>query len=174
VRWETEVNSAAAHWSKVYGIAIDPGLVHAIIERESNHGQAPAYVANHGIVPEPGGHHSAGPMQVYDDTLKGMNPTLELRALADSPGLGIWYGTRELGRLLKLFPGDTARAVAAYNAGSGNTRRNGAGQFINQGYVDSVLSFWNRNKGAVASMLPALLLAAVALWFMSRASRRTA
>lgn len=175
VKWDAEVKSAAAHWGPVYGVTVDPALVHAIIERESAHGTAPLYVSTGGVVPEPGGHHSAGPMQVYDTTLQGMNATLDLSALAKSPALGIWYGTHELARLLKLFPGDTARAVAAYNAGAGNSSRNASGKFVNQSYVDAVVGFWNKYRGlvegAAVSVLPMLLLAAGVVYVMSQRRR---
>jgi soluble lytic murein transglycosylase-like protein len=174
-RWDDEVRKAAAHWGPFYWVAIDPALVHAVIERESRHGMDPNYILRGGVIPEPGGHYSGGPMQVYDDTLKGMNATLSLSALAQSPAVGIWYGTRELARLLRLFPGDTARAIAGYNAGAGNARRNAAGKFPNQGYVDAVMGFWNKYRGLVgASIVPALLLAAGAWYVLSRMKRQRA
>lgn len=171
MRWETEVASAASHWGRQYGIAIDPVLVHAIIERESGHGLAPNYIRYGGVVPEPGGHTSYGPMQVYDDTVKTMNATLDPRALAQSPALGIWYGTHYLATLLKRFGSDTARAIAAYNAGPGAASRNAAGKFPNQSYVDFVLSVWNRYRGAVVSIAPLLLAAGVAAVMLSRRRR---
>lgn len=173
-RWDAEVRAAAQHWGPVYGVTVDPALIHALIERESAHGMAPWYLANHGVVPEPKGHYSGGPMQVYDDTLKRYNPTLELKALAESPALGIWYGTREAARLLSVFPGDTTRAIASYNAGQGNSSRNAAGKFVNQPYVDAVLGFWRQYRGAVVSALPALALAAGVVWMLSRPRRRAA
>jgi soluble lytic murein transglycosylase-like protein len=176
-KWDAEVEKAVAHWGPVYGISVDPALVHAVIERESGHGMAPNYILHGGVVPEPGGHYSAGPMQVYDDTLKRMNATLDLSALAQSPAVGIWYGTHELARLLALFPGDTTRAIAAYNAGSGNANRNAQGRFPNQSYVDAVVGFWNKYRGAIgtaaASIVPALVLA-LGIWFLWSRSRRRA
>lgn len=170
--WEDEVAGAVAHWGPVYGITIDPALVHAIIERESAHGQAPAYVAGGGVVNEPNGHKSYGPMQVYDTTIHDLNSTLDPNALAQSPALGIWYGTHYLAILIKKFPRDLARAVAAYNTGPGNAVRNQAGNFPNQSYVDFVLSFLKRNP--VASVVPMLVLAG-AVWFvLSRQRKRAA
>ena len=153
--WDQFVASAAAHWSKQYRVAIDPNLVHAIIERESRHGRDQNYLANGSVVPEPGGHYSYGPMQVYDDTVRDLNPTLDPRALALSPGLGIWYGTHYLAKMLDRFGADTERAIAAYNSGPGNAVRYG-GVFRNQGYVNDVLAFWKANR---VSILPALLVA---------------
>lgn len=169
MRFETEVNQAIAHWGPYYGVTIDPGMVHGILERETAHGTDPNYIRNGGAVPEPGGHYSYGPMQVYDDTVATMNASLDPQALADSPALGIWYGVHWLGHLLKQFPGDPDRAIAAYNAGAGNARRNASGAFPNQGYVDAVKGFWARYGGAVVSIgLPALALAGVVLWMLMR------
>jgi soluble lytic murein transglycosylase-like protein len=173
--WQDEVEKAASHWGPYYGVAIDPALVHAIIERESGHGQAANYVKYRGVVPESGGHFSFGPMQVYDDTVRTV---LKLgfpgADLASHPNLGIWYGTKYFAMLVKQFAGDTARAVAAYNAGPGNSSRNAAGKFVNQSYVDAVLGFWKRYKGAVASLVPALVLAAFVFWFLAARRRATA
>lgn len=174
MNWDKEVNQAAAHWAKALGVAIDPALVHAVIERESGHGQAPNYVANHGVVPEPGGHHSYGPMQLYDDTIATMGLGIRPEDLASHPQLGIWYGVKWLGGLLQKFRGDTAAAISAYNAGAGNAKRSSTGKFPNQGYVDFVLSFWNRNKGLVASVVPVVLLAAGLVWFLMLRGRRRA
>lgn len=170
-RWDTEAKAAAAHWGPYYGTHVDPALVHAVIERESRHGADPRYIAFRGIVPEPGGRRSAGPMMVLEDTLRRYNATLQLEALALSPAVGIWYGTRELARLLSVFPGDTARALAAYNAGQGNASRNAQGKFYNQAYVDAVLGFWRGYRGAVISLVPVLLAGgALYLWSRRRAA----
>jgi soluble lytic murein transglycosylase-like protein len=174
VRWETEVSNAVRHWGAQYGIPISPALVHAIIERESAHGLAPNYISHGGAVPEPGGHTSYGPMQVYDSTVRTLNATLDPQALATNPAIGIWYGVHYLAKLLKQFPGDTARAVAAYNAGPGNATRNAAGKFFNQPYVDAVLAFLNKNAGA--SIVPALVIitGAVLLLSVARSRKRAA
>jgi soluble lytic murein transglycosylase-like protein len=169
--WDAEVANAAAHWAKVYGVAIDPALVHAVIERESGHGKAPNYVAHHGVVPEPGGHVSYGPMQIYDSTLATVGVTFPGADLASHPGLGIWYGVKYLGMQLQRFGGDVAAAVSAYNAGPGNAKRNASGQFPNQSYVDFVLSFWQRNRTAISIGLPVLALAGAALWWLSKRRR---
>lgn len=172
--WDSEVGKAVAHWGPVYGLSIDPALVHGIIERETAHGAAPGYIRGGGVVAEPGGHHSYGPMQVYDDTVHAMNSTLDPTALAQSPALGIWYGVHYLGHLLQQFKGDTAAAIAAYNAGPGNAKRNAAGKFPNQGYVDAVLGFWNQYRGAVAVGLPVIALAAAVVFMVMRPRRRAA
>lgn len=165
--WDAEVRGAAAHWGPLYGVQIDPALVHAILQRESAHGTAPNYVRNHGIVPEPGGHVSYGPMQVYDDTVTSV---LKLpfpgRDLASHPELGIWYGTKYLATLLKRFAGDVDRAVAAYNAGPGNAVRSAAGTFPNQPYVNAVRAFAADYRAP--NIVPVLTLAAVVMWMLSQ------
>lgn len=170
--WDAEVLNAARHWGAFYGIVIDPALVHGIIERESGHGRAPNYVRNNGIVPEPNGHHSFGPMQVYDDTVRTvLHLPFPGSDLASHPALGIWYGVKVLASLLKKYRGDVASAIASYNAGS--PRRTAQGRFINQPYVDAVTGFWNRYKGAVVvSIVPVLMLAGIVL--LLRARRRRA
>jgi soluble lytic murein transglycosylase-like protein len=165
--WDAEVRSAAAHWASAYGVTVDPALVHGVIERESGHGRAPNYVAHNGVVPEPGGHFSYGPMQVYDDTV---TTVLKLgfpgSDLATHPELGIWYGTKYLATLLKRFAGDVDRAVAAYNAGPNNAVRSAAGSFPNQQYVNAVNTFAQSYRGP--GIVPVLTLAAVVMWMMSR------
>jgi len=169
-RWDDSVRSAAKHWGQLYGITIDPGLVHGILERESRHGTDPNYVRNRGIVPEPNGHHSYGPMQVYDATLPDViNPGSGLTGpdLASHPELGIWYGTRYLAGLIKRFGPDTLAAISAYNAGPARARRDSRGHFPNQSYVDAVVGFWQGHRG-LAMSLPIVLLAGAAAWYFSR------
>lgn len=172
VRFDAAVKNAAAHWGTVYGVTVDPALVHGILKRESDHGQHPNYVKNNGVVPEPGGHLSYGPMQVYDDTVRSIAPGVPATDLARNPELGVWYGVKYFAKQLQRFPGDVAAAVSAYNAGPGNAKRNASGKFPNQGYVDAVLSFW-RNfmrivvpgpvvKGQVPKPVPLGLVIAVA------------
>ena len=141
--YDAEVSAAVAQALNLYGIAVEPALVHAVIERETRHG-----ALNLNGTLEPDGHYSYGPMQVKDTT-GAMHGVSDAKSMA-VPSIGIRIGTYELARLLKLFPGDTARAVAAYNAGSGNAARNAAGKFVNQSYVDAVLGFWNQYRGPLA------------------------
>ena len=158
--WDAEVRQSAAHWSKVFGVAIDPALIHGVIEKESSHGRNPNYVRNGGIVPEPGGHVSYGPMQLYDTTVAGMRLGIRPEDLATHPSLGIWYGTREFARRLKALGGDPLKAIASWNPGAGRS------------YVDAVVGFWNKYKGAVqAGALPALALAGLVVWFLARGRR---
>ena len=165
MRWEKEVSAAVTQARRRYGLSPDPALVHAVIERESLHGALPITGTR-----EPDGHYSYGPMQVKDSTA-AMHGISEPQSLA-IPSLGIRIGTFELTRLLRLFAGDTARAVAAYNAGAGNARRNASGRFFNQPYVDAVLGFWSRFKSVAVSSAPAAGLIALALfWWWSRRRR---
>jgi len=168
MRWDNEVTAAVNQARRLYGISPEPALVHALIERESAHRDTSASGTR-----EPNGHYSFGPMQVQDTTA-AMHGITEPGTLA-TPSIGIRIGTFELARLLKLFPGDTARAIAAYNAGTGNARRNPAGHFPNQPYVDAVLSFWARFRRVVTAAAPAAgatILAAIVLWFLFVRRRR--
>jgi soluble lytic murein transglycosylase-like protein len=168
MKWDAEVSAAVNQARRIYGTAPDPALVHAVIERETIHGALPIT----GTL-EPDGHYSYGPMQVKDTT-GAMHGVTDPRTLA-TPSIGIRIGTFELTRLLKRFPGDTARAVSAYNAGPGNARRSAAtGRFPNQPYVDAVLGFWARFKQIATASAPAvgvLAIAVLAWWFLSRSRR---
>jgi len=168
MRWDKEVVAAVHQAGRRYGVSPDPALVHALIEKETIHGALPITGTR-----EPNGHYSYGPMQVQDTTA-AMHGITDPKSLA-VPSIGIRIGTFELARLLRLFPGDTARAVAAYNAGPGNARRNVAGHFPNQSYVDAVLGFWARFQRVVTAAAPAAgatILAAIVLWFLFARRRR--
>jgi hypothetical protein len=173
--WDSEVNNAAAHWGAYYGVAVDPALVHGVIEKESRHGTDPRYVKYGGVVPEPGGHFSYGPMQIYDDTVSTwLHLGFPAADLATHPELGIWYGTKYLAWLLSQTHGDVARAVAAYNGGLGRAVRNAAGAFFNQAYVDEVLTFWNKHRTAVLVSLPLLAAVGFVIYIMTARGRRAA
>jgi len=165
MRWDAEVRAAITRWAPAYGVAIDPALVHAIIERESRHGAA-------GLVAlEPDGDHSYGPMMVKASTARSQLGVARPDTLKD-PALGISAGTRYLAWQLKRYAGDTTSAVAAYNAGS--ARRAASGAFINQPYVVAVLGFWNTFKRAAAATAPALvpiLLLTLAAFLLLRRRR---
>jgi len=155
VKYDVEVNRAIAHWAPFYGVSISPSLVHAIIERESGHGRALVTV-------EPHGHKSYGPMMVLDSTAATFgiqDPTM----LSARPSIGIWYGVRQLAKLLKQFGGDTARAVSAYNTGAGRAKLSAAGTYPNQPYVNSVLDFWNRYQGTTIAAAAPMIVPALAL-----------
>ena len=169
--YDAEVNRAVADRGRLYP-GLTRSLVHSVLEQESRHGTLPSYVRHGGAVPEPGGHTSYGPMQVYDDTIASYG-VKDPRALI-VPAVGIWYGADYLGRQLKRFKGDVARAIAAYNAGPGNAVRSTAtGRFPNQSYVNSVLGFLNQYRTVTASALPLALLVGVG-WYMLSGRRRRA
>lgn len=170
--WDDAVRAAAEHWGQYYGVTIDPALVHGVMQQESWHGTHPRYVKHRGIVPEPGGHVSYGPMQVYDTTAKEIAAGIPPARLAAEPALGIWYGVKYLGRQLQRYGGDAAHAAAAYNAGS--VRRTTSGKYINQGYVDAVLRFWKQYATVAPLMVgPAvpIALAAFVAWLMMAKQR---
>jgi soluble lytic murein transglycosylase-like protein len=167
MRWDKEVSAAVNQTRNLYGVSLDPALVHAVIEKETLHGALPITGTR-----EPGGHYSYGPMQVKDSTA-AQHGISDPKTLA-TPSIGIRIGSFELARLVKLFPGDTDRAIAAYNAGPGNARRNAQGNFINQPYVNAVLGFWARFKSVAVAAAPVagvIALAALAWWMLSRRRR---
>lgn len=164
MKYDAEVLRAVAHWAPSYGISIPSSLVHAVIQQESSHGRV--LVSN-----EPGGHKSYGPMMVLDSTAKSMG--ISDPSVLTDPQLGIWYGVRYLGRQLASFAGDTARAIAAYNAGPGNAKRNATtGKFPNQSYVDRVMGYWKLYGGAVGTgALAGVVLVAATIFLLSRRRR---
>lgn len=166
MKYDREVKAAAAHWGRVYGVTLEPALIHAVIERESTHGRRLTAA-------EPNGTTSYGPMMVNGPTARdlGLDDPLEM---VRTPGLGVWFGVKYLGKMVRLFPGDVARAVAAYNAGPGNTTRNRAGKFINQPYVDFVLRHWKLYRGAVLTLPAAAIGGMLILYAVTRARRRRA
>jgi soluble lytic murein transglycosylase-like protein len=170
MRWDPEVQAAVNQARRLYRVTPDPALVHAVIEKETIHGALPITGTR-----EPNGRISYGPMQVMDTTaVLHRVPLAEARTLA-TPSIGIRIGTFELARLLTLFGGDTARAVAAYNAGPGNARRDAHGNFFNQPYVTDVLNFWQRFKTTAVAVAPAgaglIAVALLAWWLLGRGRR---
>lgn len=163
MKYDTEVRSAVAYWGALEHVRIDPLLVHAIIQKESSHGAVLTTT-------ETKGRTSYGPMMVLDTTAAGFGVS-DPASLKD-PATGIWYGVRYLAGLLAQFPGDTARAIAGYNAGAGNARRNAAGKFPNQGYVDSVTGWWKIYAGAAGAGLAAVGLLVMGVFLVLRARRR--
>ena len=165
MKYDLEVSRAIAHWEPRYGVTIPPALVHAIIEKESRHGAALVTI-------EPHGHKSYGPMMVLDTTAAGFgisDPTM----LSSRPAIGIWYGVRQLAKLLAQFPGDTARAVSAYNTGAGRAKQSAStGLFPNQQYVNDVLDFWSSYQGPVLiAAAPIAILAVAGLLLLARHHR---
>jgi len=166
VRYDAEVAAAVTQARRFYAVAPDATLVHALIQKETSHGP----YSIKGTL-EPNGLRSYGPMQV-------LSTTAAMHGIADPdtlniPSVGIRIGTFELARLLTKFPGDSARAVAAYNAGAGNSTRNpSTGKFFNQDYVDKVLGFWNQYRGVVTQAAPAAALVALGLMLVFVLARR--
>lgn len=162
MKYDAEIRAAIARWSPALGVRIDPALVHAIIEKESTHGLALETA-------ESKGRRSFGPMMVLDSTARGYG--VSDPATLKNPATGILWGVRYLGDMLVRFPGDTSRAISAYNAGPGNANRNAAGKFPNQSYVDRVRLFWKLYGSAVAGGAVVLVLVAAGLYLLRRARR---
>ena len=152
--YDAEVAAAIAAWQDTAGMAIDPLLVHAIIQTESSHGASL-------VTAEAGGRYSYGPMMVLDTTATAYGVS-DPSTLKD-PALGIYYGVENLAELLAQFDGDVAAAVSAYNTGPSRAVRNAAtGKFPNQAYVDTVYRWWTLYKPAVAGGLAVLLVLGLA------------
>jgi soluble lytic murein transglycosylase len=93
-----------------------------------------------------------GLMQITPDTANDIErrsggTTFEVKDLSD-PQINISYGTYYLRELLQRYDGNTAAALAAYNAGPGNADAWGGSDMSvddiptaeTRGYVDQVLS----------------------------------
>jgi soluble lytic murein transglycosylase-like protein len=162
MRYDAEVSSAIARWAPVYGVTIDPALVHAIIQKESSHGATT-------VTAESKGRRSFGPMMVLDSTARSLgasNPA----ALQD-PATGISYGVKYLASLLRQYGGNVVRAVHAYNGWGG-----GPVTDTPNAYVNAVLGFWNTYKrnARVAVPATALLALGVVVYLLAAPRRRAA
>jgi soluble lytic murein transglycosylase-like protein len=153
------IANSVSHWSRVFGVAIDPALVRAIIQHESIGGTVLS-------TSESRGRMSYGPMMVLDSTARGMG--VQDPASLKDPGLGIWYGVRNLGELLRQFSGDVERAVSAYNTGPSRATRSASGAFPNQSYVDKVMGYYRTFRGAALPAFGALALVAVIAFGLKR------
>ena len=89
---------------------IDPALVHALIEAESNyHAGARSQVGARGL------------MQVMPATARDLG-VKSARLLFD-PQENLEAGVKYLKQMLERFDGDLAHAIAAYNAGPGAVQK---------------------------------------------------
>lgn len=163
MKYDAEVARAIDYWSRVFGVTIDPKLVHAVIQKESSHGL-------HSVTAESGRRFSYGPMMVLDSTARSFG--VKDPATLKDPATGIWWGVRYLAEQLDNFPGDRDRAIAAYNAGPGNARRGAGGRFPNQAYVDAVKGWWRLYGGGAAGIAATVLGVTVGLFLLLRARRR--
>lgn len=145
--------------SQKYGV--DPDLIRAVIKAESNWDvNASRFEAHKGDA-------SWGLMQVMLATARQVlgDSSLDTTRLI-RPETNIEAGTKFLSQLLARYK-NVEDAVAAYNAGT--PRRNvSTGKYVNQGYVDKVMSNYRMYKsgipeGAPAYLIIGLLLLGVAL-----------
>ena len=105
---------------------IDPLLLHAIVARESA-GRIDA-VSHKGAL---------GLMQVMPGTARGLGVSDSYNAEQSLDG-----GARYLRQMLDANGGDTARALASYNAGYGRIKNSSPADWPHEtkGYVSSILS----------------------------------
>ncbi len=129
-------------------------LVHAIVQVESGGNPwamryEPAffsrYVADRGHRVWPGCSRdteeqlracSFGLMQIMGQTARERGFDRPFLTELCDPATGLEWGCLHLSAQIKRYHGEIDAAVAAYNAGS--ARKDGNGQWVNQGYVDKV------------------------------------
>ncbi|MDO7864900.1 transglycosylase SLT domain-containing protein [Brochothrix thermosphacta] len=126
-KYSSEINAAA----KKYGV--DPNLVAAIMKNESTFDKNAKSDAG-----------AIGLMQLMPSTAAGLgvNPY--------SVQGNVEGGTKYISQMLKMFDGDMAKAVAAYNAGPGNVQKYGGIPPIGetQNYVKNVLKSYSGYGGS--------------------------
>lgn len=127
LNWMPQITAAA----QKYGV--DPLLAAAVVDVES--GGDPKAVSKAG---------ARGLMQLMPGTAGDLG-------VQDSfdPEQNIDGGVRYLAQQLKRFGGDTAKALAAYNAGPGGVPK--SGPLPNQGYVDKVMGRYQVNANPQVS-----------------------
>ncbi len=132
--YHAEVRAAA------HRFALDPALLHAVIEAESKYN--PSAVSGKGAI---------GLMQVMPETGRRYGVgAKELRV----PEKNIATGARYLADLLRLFQGDVELALAGYNAGEHAVARYGneiPPYPETKAYVPRVMRFWNAFSGPGAA-----------------------
>jgi soluble lytic murein transglycosylase-like protein len=108
---------------------LDPKLVHSVVRVESNFN--PRAVSHKGAM---------GLMQLMPDTAKRLSVTDPF-----DPRENVRGGVRELARLLGVYSGSVALALAAYNAGEGAVARyRGIPPYAEtRGYVSRIISLYS-------------------------------
>lgn len=125
-QYSSYINQAASK----YGV--DPNLIAAIIQNESNF--------NQGAISSAG---AIGLMQLMPSTAKGLgvNPNDAYQ--------NIMGGTKYISQLISQFGGDLTKAIESYNAGAGNIQK-GIIPAQTQEYVKNVLASYNSYSGGRA------------------------
>lgn len=116
------IDGLVANAAHQYGV--DPDLIHKVIQAESNYNpQATSKAGAQGL------------MQLMPQTAQEMGITN-----AYDPAQNINGGVKYLSSMLKRYGGDTAKALAAYNAGPGNVDSGKAFSFPEtKAYVEHIL-----------------------------------
>ena len=147
-------------WPEIQAAAathrVSPLLVAAVVQQESHgEGRAPRYERGFRWVVKPAEFArdlgmsvetetilqmmSWGPMQIMGGTARDRGFKGFIVDLVQ-PSVGIHWGTLHLSLLLKQYV-DTAKTLAAYNAGSPRLAPEGGGKYENQAYVDKVMGY---------------------------------
>ena len=137
-------NDIILKYSKKYDV--DPNLVKAMIKQESNFN--PKAISSAG---------AKGLMQLMPDTANSLGVKVDLEKGIDNrnnPELNIMGGVKYISEQLKTFNGDVRLALAAYNAGPGNVKKDKTKppQIPNNKetpkYVSKVMNYYNEYKAA--------------------------
>lgn len=147
-KYDALIRAASAKW------AVPVPLIKGIIAHESSFNPLASLkeAPRDSLPPTPdhpkGGDESRGLMQVLARTARGLGYTGSLDGLYD-PALSIELGTHLLSNILRQAKGDIPVTLSAYNGGFSKVRPNDGKRvsdtlpspFINQAYVDLVLSY---------------------------------
>jgi len=143
-------------WEYALKTGLDPALIKAIMEWESN-------FKSHLVTPESKGRYSYGLMQILDTTARDVWGVSDMNTLL-SPRTNIFYATQYLKGLKKRYPHNIKNVIAGYNAGS--ARFDVFGDYVNQNYVDQVYKRYlkyKKRQQLAAGLITAAVIGAVIL-----------
>ena len=147
MRYEAIIESAAKEQR------VDPALIRAIITVESNWNPR-------AFNPEPTIKDSAyGLMQILLGTAQSVsgNAKLTKEQLYD-PTVNVMIGTKYLRQLMNRYPTSVKDVIASYNAGRVVLSISPLKRYVNQGYVDKVMSVYGTPMMSYVGPILALTL----------------